>query len=374
MTKAKVLKKRLLEAHTIAARFITGKEYQAIFNFIRVSIRDDKVILCGMDGRLYIERTIDPDGVKVISNEGQTDVLVPPDTFKKVISSDPSNELVLEIANNALTIIGKGKFTLHGNIDVDDYWDLKDSPTTIEVPWETLRRGLERASHFVSDYNDRFATYGARIKISGGKLSITSTDLSAVVEGVADCGVDAELDVIIPAVGIEALSSIAEKIVLTLDEGLLRYETGLIRGDVTTLVGEYPRVEPLLDSIEPQATATLCVQDLLDSSRRIQLLGEPSTPIVYTVGDDKLEIKTKDASKGSASIALECKTVGRFKATVNPLYVINFLRNVLESRKKQVHFSLSKTLSNNVMPITMVVENDSMNYRYLAMPQESSCI
>ncbi len=358
------------------ARSLPNRPSVPVLAGLLIETADDGLTLSGFDYETSTRATLPAE----VSADGR--VLVSGRLLAEIVKSLPAKPVEVALDGTKVEVrCGSARFSLQ-TMPVEEYPQLPDMPTASgTVKAEDFATAVAQAGAAAGRDDMLPLLTGLRLELEGSTISMMATDRFRAslrdLEWFPERG-DLSAQALVPA---KVLSDTARSLTSGGDvtiavssgdagDGLIGFEgtvgNGTRRTTTRLLEGDFPRVRQLFEA-QPETTAYVSTQDLVDSVRRVSLVAERNTPVRLSFGDGGVQLEAGSGDEAQASESVEATVDGPdISIGFNPTYLLEGL-GVMSEPVVQLTF----TQQNKPAAISGVSEVGAAPdgaFRYLIMP------
>jgi len=358
------------------ARSLPNRPSVPVLAGLLIETSQDGLTLSGFDYETSTRATLPAE----VSADGR--VLVSGRLLSEIVKSLPPKPVDVALDGTKVEVrCGSARFSLQ-TMPVEEYPQLPDMPTASgTVKAEDFATAVSQAGAAAGRDDMLPLLTGLRLELEGSTISMMATDRFRAslrdLEWFPERS-DLSAQALVPA---KVLSDTARSLTGGGDvtiavssgesgDGLIGFEgtvgNGSRRTTTRLLEGDFPRVRQLFEA-QPETTAYVSTQDLVDSVRRVSLVAERNTPVRLTFSDGAVQLEAGSGDEAQASESVEATVDGpEISIGFNPTYLLEGL-GVMSEPVVQLTF----TQQNKPAAISGVSEVGAAPdgaFRYLIMP------
>ena len=358
------------------ARSLPNRPSVPVLAGLLIETADEGLTLSGFDYETSTRATLPAE----VSADGR--VLVSGRLLSEIVKSLPAKPVDVALDGTKVQVTcGSARFSLQ-TMPVEEYPQLPDMPTaTGSIKAEEFATAVTQAGAAAGRDDMLPLLTGVRLELEGSTISLMATDRFRAslreIDWQPEAG-DLSAQALVPA---RVLTDTARALTGGGDvtiavssgetgDGLIGFEgtvgNGTRRTTTRLLEGDFPRVRQLFEA-QPETTAYVTTQDLVESVRRVALVAERNTPIRLTFADGVLLLEAGSGDEAQASESVESSIDGPdISIGFNPTYLLEGLAVMAEPVVQ-----LTFTQQNRPAAISGVKEiggSPDGAFRYLIMP------
>lgn len=332
----------LSEAVLKVVKACASKTITPVLECIKITAKNDKLILTATDGEIAIRKTIKAE----IFEEG--DVCVPGRYFSEFIKKLEGVEITLSADGNKMNIIYADSETAMQILPADDFpvidTDINESSFTLKT--EDLKKFISSTSFCCSTDDSRPILKGCQFVIKGKEVCVTALDgfrLATVKGELTESTADMEL--VCPA---RTLNEIEKMIPDGDGETRIFVQRGmiLVNSENTVLTSRLYNGDFIKkDNIIPKDFTTVVTVDkalLKASTERAAILvkNDKNSLIIFDINSDRIEISS-NSEIGRVQEPVKAEAEGKdVRIAMNSKFIIEAI-NALDEEKIQLKFNSS---------------------------------
>ena len=366
----------LSDAVSFTVKLLPQRTTLPILSGVLLRAEGSTVTLSSFDYEVSAQTSVSAD----VSEDGT--VLVSGRLLADIASRLPNAPVEFTTHDSKIAVkCGSARFTL-SSMPVEEYPSLPvvDGPSS-QLPGETFSDAIAQVSVAASRDDVTPVITGVQLEITENRLSLVATDRYRVavreIDAEAAAGVDG-LTALIPARTLSEIGKIfahAASILVTIvsggDRELIAFSAD--KKTVTSLLikGNFPPVKRLFpDSVDNYAVMNTA--ELIESTRRVQLVLERDAALRYSFSRDGVTLEAIGSENAQASETIDAHLTGDdTTVSLKPQFLIDGLSAV---RSEFVRISFTKTDNPNKPGPVLITSQSSKdqpgadNYRYLLQP------
>lgn len=332
----------LSEAVLKVVKACASKTITPVLECIKITAKNDKLILTATDGEIAIRKTIKAE----IFEEG--DVCVPGRYFSEFIKKLEGVEITLSADGNKMNIIYADSETAMQILPADDFpvidTDINESSFSLKT--EDLKKFISSTSFCCSTDDSRPILKGCQFVIKGKEVCVTALDgfrLATVKGELTESTADMEL--VCPA---RTLNEIEKMIPDGDGETRIFVQRGmiLVNSENTVLTSRLYNGDFIKkDNIIPKDFTTVVTVDkalLKASTERAAILvkNDKNSLIIFDINSDRIEISS-NSEIGRVQEPVKAEAEGKdVRIAMNSKFIIEAI-NALDEEKIQLKFNSS---------------------------------
>jgi DNA polymerase-3 subunit beta len=298
-------------------------------------------------------------------------VLVNGRILADIVKALPNKPINIEVNNTRVELTcDRSTFAL-STISDADYPALPDLPTSGgSIPKDIFTNAVTMVAAAAGIDSTLPMLTGIKLEISGESFTLAATDRYRLAVSEINWKPDdskMNIEILIPAKFLsdaaQTLTSDEIRLTFSADnsgERLIGIETPNKKMTSRLLDAEFPKYKTLLPT-DSSTTVTINTQSLIDSAKRVSLVGEKTVRCEFQ--DGEVLIKATSGDTQNASEVVECEIEGDgLEIAFNEKYLTDGLR-ALGTESTQLLFT-----SSNRPAVLVGVGDKAANYRYLLMP------
>lgn len=364
------------DAVSFAVKLLPQRTTLPILSGVLLRAEGASVTLSSFDYEVSAQTTITAD----VTEDGT--VLVSGRLLAEIASRLPSAPVEFTTHEGKIAVrCGSARFTL-SSMPVEEYPSLPvvDGASGV-LPGDVFSDAIAQVAVAASRDDVTPVITGAQLEVTGNRLSLVATDRYRVAVREIDWESSAVADGVTALVPARTLSEIgkifahAATITVTIvsggDRELIAFSAG--QKTVTSLLikGNFPPVKRLFpETVENYAVMNTA--ELIESTRRVQLVLERDAALRYTFSDDGLTLEAIGSENAQASETIDAHLTGSdTTVSLKPQFLIDGLSAV---HSEFVRMSFTKTDNPNKPGPVLITSQSSKdqpgtdNYRYLLQP------
>jgi DNA polymerase-3 subunit beta len=364
------------EAVSFAVKLLPQRSTLPILTGVRIEAAGGKVTLSTFDYEVSATTSVDAD----VETDGT--VLVSGRLLSDIAGRLPQREIVVEESDGIVRVqCGSAKFTLL-KMPIEEYPTLPEvAGRTGVVPGSAFAEAVAQVAVAASREDVTPVITGVQLEASETTLSLIATDRYRVsVRSIPwDAGDDVEvLTALVPARTISEVGRTfgsAAQISITMSEQGERQQIAFSAGDktVTSLLikGNYPPVRRLFPAETPHH-AVLSTSDLVEATRRVQLVLEREAALRCTFEDGQVTLEAIGSEQAQAQESVDAVLTGEdIVLSIKPQFLLDGL-GATHSEFVRVAFTRSESTNKpGPMLITGQTSRDdagATDFQYLLQP------
>jgi len=267
-------------------------------------------------------------------------VLLNSKSLADIVRLLPSENARIVSKDSSVARLTSGKSSFRFNcLSPSDFpnFSAVDEGDAVNVSASSLRETISKTIFAVPTDQTKYSVVGGNLKISDGKLSITSADVYRLVHCYFELGSESQgtVDVILPK---KAFAEIGKLLENEAGEISLKYSQNklFVTSESKTLIcqvlgGEFPN---LVDAIPRDNPNTLKVNrvNLITSIRRVSVFSEDSAIVLSTLDDNTLRIESASSKRGEGSDEIDAEYSGK---TVSIGFDARYITEVLNAMNEE---------------------------------------
>jgi DNA polymerase-3 subunit beta len=364
------------EAVSFAVKLLPQRTTLPILSGVLLRAEGSIVTLSSFDYEVSAQTSITAD----VSEDGA--VLVSGRLLADIASRLPNSMVEFSTSDGKIAVrCGSARFTL-SSMPVEEYPSLPVvDGVESTIPGDVFSDAIAQVAVAASRDDVTPVITGVQLDITDGQLSLVATDRYRVAVreiGATSSSATGSLTALIPARTLSEIGKIfthAAIMTITIvsggDRELIAFSAD--QKTVTSLLikGNFPPVKRLFpETVENYAV--ISTAELIESTRRVQLVLERDAALRYSFSEDGLTLEAIGSENAQASETIDAHlTGGETTVSLKPQFLIDGLAAV---RSEFVRISFTKTDNPNKPGPVLITSQSSKdqpgtdNYRYLLQP------
>ena len=358
------------------ARSLPNRPSVPVLAGLLIETSTDGLTLSGFDYETSTRATLPAE----VSADGR--VLVSGRLLSEIVKSLPAKPI--DVAQDGTKVevrCGSARFSLQ-TMPVEEYPQLPSMPTASgTVKAEDFATAVAQAGAAAGRDDMLPLLTGLRLELEGSTISMMATDrFRASLREVTWFPERSDLSAhaLVPA---KVLNDTARSLTGGGDvtiavsagesgDGLIGFEgtvsNGTRRTTTRLLEGDFPRVRQLFEA-QPETTAYVATQDLVDSVRRVSLVAERNTPVRLSFSEGAVQLEAGSGDEAQATESVEATVDGPdISIGFNPTYLLEGL-GVMSEPVVQLTFT-QQTKPAAISGVSEIGATPDGAFRYLIMP------
>lgn len=374
--KFRIERDTLADAVAWTARSLPTRPSVPVLAGMLIESTDDGLTLSGFDYETSTRATLPAE----VSADGRA--LVSGRLLAEICKSLPPKPIDVSLDGTKVTVIcGNARFSLQ-TMPVEEYPQLPDMPSSSgSVKSDLFATAVSQAVAAAGRDEMLPLLTGVRLEMEGAAISLMATDRFRAslrdLDWFPEEG-DISANALVPARVLgetaRALTSGSDITIAIASgdagEGLIGFEgtvgNGTRRTTTRLLEGDFPRVRQLFQT-QPETTAYVQTQALVDAVKRVALVAERNTPVRLTFNEGQLLLEAGSGDEAQASESIEATIEGAdISIGFNPSYLLEGLSVMSDP---VVHMAFTQhTKPAAIAGVQDVGAEPDQTFRYLIMP------
>lgn len=361
--KFSINQKELDRILTVVLKGVSTRSTLPVLSGIYIEAKNGILTFQSTDLNLSIKHTAQA----LIEEEGEA--VLPGKLFSNIVKNLPDAAVTFvfnKTEAEAKLVCEKANFKIK-TLDTEDFpsFPQVEEEQTIVLPSQVFVNMVKKVSRVVAKDESKIILTGVLITLKENKLRMVATDSYrlALTEQDIDPQGTQDFEVVIEGSFLNDVASVnlEKEIKIAVSANQILIDCGEVCFINRRIEGNFPNYQPLI-SLNAETTASIKIQELQSSIKRVSLLGSDGSPIKLELNaaDQTIKISSSAQDVGSAEETIFCNIEGQ---DTDIAFNSHFVLEGLSLTKEE---NINLEVVNSVKPGIFKTQED--NFLYLIMP------